>query len=386
MNTPGVDQIRTAFWNVQNLFDVNTSSVAADLGFTPVNGWDRRALNVRLDNIANVLRGTFNGIGPDLIGLCEIENERIARMLMERLGRDDYQLAESRNPGISALDTTLIYSDRLFDIDSLRTTSHLVDLRHPTRDIFEVHLRLRSTDERLTVIVNHWPSRKNEHGDTESLRIAAATHCARLVDQCMKFGRKDYLELSDTEVSLQRLNQRWNANVLVMGDFNDAPWDRSIGETLRAGYSLKAANDAIRFTRGHLPSYRSYSSLPVTLFNPTWQLLARPDQVTAFGDSPDDALLSDQMMVSRGLLMGTNGLQIAGDASGIPEVAILRPDVMTDSDGRPKAFRCDDRTGYSNHFPITATIDVYPTVGSPPDTAGIETLSDASIDRIAHAS
>ena len=77
-----VGQINVAFWNLQNLFDIEASKLASDLDFTPVNGWDRKAFEAKVSNLAEVVRLMFDGQGPDLLGVCEIENKRVGEVLI----------------------------------------------------------------------------------------------------------------------------------------------------------------------------------------------------------------------------------------------------------------------------------------------------------------
>jgi len=79
---------------------------------------------------------------------------------------------------------------------------HVVNLRYATRDIFEVRLRLKGsgTTPELSVLVNHWPSRKNGQYETEPLRINAAEHAGRVVDGYLKYSRAEFL-IHHTRVS-----------------------------------------------------------------------------------------------------------------------------------------------------------------------------------------
>lgn len=353
--------INVAFWNLQNFFDTEVSSIAADLECTPVNGWERRAFEAKILNLAEVIRMMFNGAGPDLLGLCEIENERIARILIKAIGRDDYALAHVEHPDICGLDTSLIYSTRLFELNKEKTRGHVVHLRYPTRDIFEAHLKVRENGSDLVVLVNHWPSRKPGAAQSEPFRMTVASHCARRLEDNVKVGRREYLSLDDNELSLRYLNQAWDRNVLVMGDFNDEPWDRSVREVLRAGFSQDHIAEPIRFIRGSLPSYKSYASRSAWLFNPMWSLMNKPDQGSQYDSGGTHTMnLIDQFMLSRGLYFGNSGLTVRRNAAGLPEVEIFRPDIMCTRKGRPREFNCENRTGYSDHFPITTSLTLTP--------------------------
>lgn len=361
-----VDTLNVAFWNLQNLFDIEVSQIAADLDYTPVHGWDRRAFEAKVMNLAEIVRLMFDGEGPDLLGICEVENERVANILIDAIGRDDYALAHIEQPDIRGIDTSLIYSTKKFEVDQEKIRGHLVHLRFPTRDIFEVHLRVRSNQSDLVVLVNHWPSRSYGRLESEPFRLTVASHCGELVDRNLKLPRREYLKLSDSEVSLHRLNEAWDRNVLVMGDLNDEPWNRSVMDVLKGGFSTDHLEEPIRFARGSLPSYKAYASRSAFLFNPMWSLMSAPDQGTHYFSRGTQTMnVLDQFMLSRGLHFGLQGLQpimkeCAGGADvAVPDVDVFRPEPLTTRKGRPREFRRETRSGYSDHFPITMRLAVH---------------------------
>ncbi len=199
-------EITTAFWNLQNLFDTTASEIAADLEFTSSEGWDQATLNKKIENLAKVLMLMHGGKGADLLGICEVENKKIATTLMNAVGRPDYRLAHIESPDIRGIDTSLIYSKDVFDL--VGAVAHLVHKRYPTRDLFEVQLRVLENDADLTVFVNHWPSRSAGTEKTEPYRLSVADHAGLLVDRQLKMGRQDFLSLPDSEESLKKLNER----------------------------------------------------------------------------------------------------------------------------------------------------------------------------------
>jgi hypothetical protein len=179
--------INIAFWNLQNLFDTSASAIAADLEFTPAEGWTEERLEQKLDNLTEIIAGMYGGRGPDLLGLCEIESEALLARLTARIaqatGRNDLRIAHADSPDIRGIDCALIYSNDLFEMGA-PATGHLVHFRYPTRDIFEVPLRLRGSGEELIVFVTHWPSRLSD--GSEHFRIAVASHLGRLFDGYLK--------------------------------------------------------------------------------------------------------------------------------------------------------------------------------------------------------
>ncbi len=92
-----MNSIKVCFWNLQNLFDTTLSDFALDFDYTPTNGWDETVRDIKIDNLVKGISSTFYS-GPDLIGMCEIENEylaqEIATKLNRNLNRNDYSVAK----------------------------------------------------------------------------------------------------------------------------------------------------------------------------------------------------------------------------------------------------------------------------------------------------
>ena len=64
----------TAFWNVENLFDVVNSPRRSDklqrtLG-RELSGWTEARLGRKIGRLASVIRKMNDGNGPDLLGVC----------------------------------------------------------------------------------------------------------------------------------------------------------------------------------------------------------------------------------------------------------------------------------------------------------------------------
>ncbi|MGY6275887.1 endonuclease/exonuclease/phosphatase family protein [Methylomonas sp. MgM2] len=351
-------EIKVAFWNVQNLFDTAASPIAADLEFTPEQGWTPEVFDVKIANIAKIIGQLHGGAGPDLLGLCEVENKAVVETLMDAIGRSDYRLAHIESPDIRGIDCSLIYSANVFnDPTEDDIKGHMVHFRFPTRDIFEVRLTLKAVNTELNVFVNHWPSRRQGQYQSEPHRISVGERCGQLVDEVLKIDRQAYTQVPDTEDGLAQLNARWNRNVLLMGDFNDDPFCRSITDYLRAGKDLDKVEEELKPNPGHrTPSVKTYLQRDPVLLNLSWPLLATPDTGTIFfsGDSANTMNLFDQFIVSRGLYFGAAGLKARPDS-----VRIFRnADLATGGKQRPKPFNKTTQKGFSDHFPIEMVIDV----------------------------
>ncbi len=376
--------IRTAFWNLQNLFDITASPIATDLAFTPDNGWTEEVQLAKVKNLGRVINDMFDGQGPDLLGICEIENVEVALQLLTELDRDDLVLAHVDSPDIRGIDCSLIYSEDLFEI-AAPPVGHLVHLRYPTRDIFQVPLTVRENGADLMVLVNHWPSRSLGAERTEPFRITVASHCGQLADTSLKLARDDFVGAPDTADTMAVLQALWNGNVLIMGDLNDEPYNRSVLDELRAAKGLDRLEEPLKAGGGrNCPAIDRYLKLQAPLFNCMWSLVGQPDAGTHYYSGSTNTMnLLDQFIVSRGLYYGLSGLRMGrefeiefrnGEDEGhvveTPRVAvdIFRPDyAQTPRKKRPKPFEFSrDRAtgqprhngGFSDHFPIVTEIDV----------------------------
>jgi hypothetical protein len=390
------NRINVAFWNLGNLFDTTSSLIASDLEFTPERGWDNTTKEKKIENLAKTINSFHDNQGPDLLGLCEIENEKMAQELIERMGKQDvYSIAKyDDSPDIRGIDTCLIYSKDKFKFNYAK--SYNIDFRYPTRDIFLTNLSVLQNYSELTVLVNHWPSRGGGGRlETEPLRIAVAENCGRAVEDILKLSWDELVKLpknlKDDENVLTQLNQKWNKNVLVMGDLNDNPYDRSVLNHLHATPDKKRLIDWKEIfehpslKRGYMKDQKdkhNYLSQHAFLYNCMWTLI--PDG-TYFFDEVFDML--DQFVISKGLLNGEQGLRM-----DLKEVKIDKSTKMANhivssifeptgidkihpvSKESPMGFEYAKKkpdeevgnlspgrelhTGFSDHFPIQSVINI----------------------------
>jgi Endonuclease/Exonuclease/phosphatase family len=353
--------INIASWNLQNLFDIDVSDIAADLEFTPENGWDGEALDNKLTNLAEIIKLMHGGQGPDLLGICEVENKELLDELVVRTGLPNLAVAHKNSPDIRGIDTSLIYSTRVFALDG-EPVGHNIHFRFPTRDIFEVPLKVKSNGARLHCFVNHWPSRSRGQFETEPLRIAVAENCALLARDVLKFKHEEYVAMPDSAQTLQDLNTRFNANVLLMGDFNDEPYSRSVVDYLLAAKDLdhieevvKKASAGAKPPRKNTPTVRDYLEQKAYLFNCMWPLAGMSDRGSLhYSPGVNTFNLLDQFIVSRGLLLGQSGLKMLLDSVRVFDA----PPMASAKKKRPVAFDKQTKKGFSDHFPIEAQIEV----------------------------
>jgi len=353
-------EIKVAFWNVENLFDTAASPIAADLEFTPAQGWTQAVFDLKVKNIAAIIKKMHGGQGPDLLGLCEVENKFVVDRLIAEIGNPKYKVAHVESPDIRGIDCSLIYSSDVFiDPPPADIVGHLVHFRFPTRDIFQVRLKVKANNAEIHVFVNHWPSRRQGQFESEPHRITVGERCGQLVDQVLKLNRADYASVPNTPAGLATLNARWNSNVLVMGDFNDEPYNRSVTDYLRASKDLDKVEEELKpGTNQQIPTIKAYLQRSPVLFNLSWPQLAVPDNGTYFysGGVANTMNVLDQFVVSRGLQFEASKLKVRPNS-----VEIFRaPEMTTGTKQRPKGFDKKAPSGYSDHFPIQLIIDTVP--------------------------
>ena len=99
-----------AFYNVENLFDIQDDPAIRDDDFTPKGNlkWDTIKYSDKLDNLAKVFKSMA---APDIIGLSEIENRAVLNALVKNKGmaRMNYQIVHFDSPDRRGIDVALLY-------------------------------------------------------------------------------------------------------------------------------------------------------------------------------------------------------------------------------------------------------------------------------------
>lgn len=216
-------KIRTiAFYNVENLFDIENDSLTFDDDRTP-NGkdrWTEERYHHKIENIAQVISdiGTDQVQSPpDIIGLCEIENKKVLEDLVHHpsLQKMDYRIVHFDSPDERGIDVALVYKSSAFLPTSFQSRRLLlqndVGERDYTRDQLVVGGLL--DDEQIYCIVNHWPSRSGGESRSKPNRLAAAALNKNIIDSIL---RQDH-----------------SAKIISMGDLNDDPVDDSLKKILK---------------------------------------------------------------------------------------------------------------------------------------------------------
>lgn len=209
---------RIVSWNIENLFDTHHDSLKNDREFLPdaMRHWNYSRYKKKLADIARVITAVGEWNPPVLVGLCEVENDTVLRDLTRRspLKELDYRYVMTSSPDLRGIDVALLYQRDLFKLLSSRSISIPPFNQHrPTRDLLHVS-GLLLTGDTLDVFVCHLPSRSGGAKESEPYRLHAA-------------------QILRTEAD-SILYKRLHPQVIIMGDFNDYPTNKSIQKVLEA--------------------------------------------------------------------------------------------------------------------------------------------------------
>ena len=211
--------LNVAWWNLENLFDHENASRPPELKRklnSELKGWTASIRDQKIDRLTQVIEQMFEGQGPALLGVCEIENEDLVQRLADAIsiaGRD-YQAVSHESPDARGIDTSFIIDANLLEV--LETDSQTVIKRSATRDIFWVRLRVLATGAEFVAIANHWPSRSAGQYASEPFRILTGETHAYVVSNLLDEDAGGDLNLP----------------ILSMGDYNDEPFNRAMQEYL----------------------------------------------------------------------------------------------------------------------------------------------------------
>ncbi len=200
------DSVRVLFYNVENLFDTNDDTLKNDNEFLPTSkkNWNNFKLNDKINKIAKVIAAANF---PDVIGLCEVENDSVLLKLVNHsiLFRKRYQIIHFESPDQRGIDCALLYKNKKFDVLSMKPNQVEINGRK-TRDILSTTLTHKK--DTITFFVNHWPSRYGGKKKSIPKRVSAANKLRLLMDSV----KTNYT----------------SRKIISMGDFNDEPKDSSL--------------------------------------------------------------------------------------------------------------------------------------------------------------
>ena len=305
------------FYNLENLFDTINDPNKDDEEFLPQGGnqWNTEKYVTKLHNMAYAISTIGTDWSPDgvaVLGVSEIENRTVLEdlVLQPEIKDRNYQIVHYESPDRRGVDVGLLYNPKYFKLVSSKSYRTVV----PDQPDFITRDQLLVSGlfdgEMMHFIVMHWPSRYG--GEKRSLpgRVAAATLCRHIADSI--------------------LNEDANAKIIMMGDYNDYPDNKSVTQYLRAKGDMNNLGEG-------------------EFFNPMYELHKKGYGTNYYRDVPG---VLDQTIITRGLLPTDYSTYQFKNAK------VHNKEFLKQHGGRYNGYPFRSfgngvwMAGYSDHFPV----------------------------------
>ncbi|MDA3952817.1 MAG: endonuclease [Bacteroidales bacterium] len=300
-----------AFYNVENLFDTINNPITMDEEFTPESDkkWTNNRYQKKLNDIAKVI-SSFNDTDlPVIVGFAEIENKLVLEDLIKTnyLKDGNYKIVHEESSDIRGIDVALIYKTDNFEYLNHQKIPIPLNTKYKVRDILYTKGILNNLDT-VHVFVNHWKSRSGGQEKTEPQRVQCAQILRNNIDSILLINK--------------------NAKILIMGDLNDEPTNKSVFETLRAN------NSGDTESLHNLMYTLSENGLGTHNYRGKWSIL-------------------DHIIVSNNLVNNNKSLNVSENTGHIFSAEWI---TFTGKDGNKSPNRTyggpNYYGGYSDHYPI----------------------------------
>jgi len=314
----GQANFRAMFYNTENFFDTIDDSVKNDNDYLPEGTmhWTPGRYRNKLNNIAKVITSAGEWETPALVGMCEVENEKVVGDLTQYspLRKMNYRYIITNSPDIRGINVVLLYQRDKFKL--LEYKEYVIHFPHNsykrTRNILHATGQVSARDT-LDVFVCHFPSRRGGEAESEPDRLYVASVVKAKVDSVMRI--------------------RQNACILIMGDFNDEPSNRSISQMLHA---QPVSNNIVRQDLYDLfAPFEKRNNTGSYKYQNQWNML-------------------DQMIVSGNLITGSRSIKVLPHTATIFSRDFMLVDDKTYGGKRPKKTYHGRRHegGFSDHLPV----------------------------------
>jgi predicted extracellular nuclease len=318
-----------AWWNLENLFDEENSPRRTDKVARAIKkdikGWTPARRDRKVAQLASLIAQMNDGAGPDLLGVCEVENRFVLDLLVDALaarlpaGRR-YEVVHADTDDARGIDVAFLYDPNLLEVpqDPVSVFFHVVMRRNATRELVQVNFRT-ARGRTWAVFGNHWPSRSGGAFESAGYRHIAG-------ETLSYFHQRAREEHGDTTPAL------------AMGDFNDEPFDTSL-----VVHALSTRQQR-RVLEADTPRF----------WNLMWPATGLTDGTFYFNNEPN---LLDQFLVNVNMARDDSLIRANPDT-----VEILRfpGAVSTGRFPKPRPFggmgKPVDENGFADHFPIAMRV------------------------------
>ncbi|MDR0414785.1 MAG: endonuclease/exonuclease/phosphatase family protein [Prevotellaceae bacterium] len=228
--------LRIMFYNLENFFSpfADTLNPQKEFSESSQRRWTWNRFTKKANDIFKVIVAAGGDAPPDLIGVCEIENRFVLnRIIYETpLAKFPYGVVHHDSPDGRGIDVGLMYNRETFELVESKFFEVALPSGRTTREILLAKGVVNELDT-LHVMVCHLPSKYGGAAASEGGRMAAADVLRRIAGGILAASP--------------------HASLVIMGDFNDTPDSRCIGEGLGASSNLA----------GHAPDSLYNLALPL---------------------------------------------------------------------------------------------------------------------------
>ncbi len=218
--------LRVMTWNVENLFDTIHDEGKNDLEFTPEGGrhWSSYRYWRKLRDVARTIIAANEDCVPDIVGLCEVENDSVMRDLCQRtqLREFGYRYVMSASDDPRGIDVAMMYRParfKLMNVENLRIQP-AIPSQTATRDLLHVS-GLILVEDSVSAIT------------TDTLHVIVVHLPSQLGGRPAKRLRKQVAEVLWQRVQdiINNTSDGKKPNIVVMGDFNATLSDKLFRDT-----------------------------------------------------------------------------------------------------------------------------------------------------------
>lgn len=306
--------------NAENFFDPLDNTEKDDDEFLPTapRAWTWRKFWKKVDNISKLIAAAGKFAPPDVIALCEVENDTVMTCITKvgLLRKFGYEYIITNGGDVRGMNVAFIYNPQTFRVlrhESIRPDFHGLPEKK-TRDIMHV-TGMVLTGDTVDIFVCHLPSRLDRRKQGRDFRMRLARQVRANVDSLILVRKQ--------------------ANIIITGDFNETPTSEVLANGFRSEnlydntviaqktrlYNLMSGKTA---TRGVDGTY---------FYKGNWEII-------------------DHFIVSGSLLDKNSKFHTSYDAC-----SIFSPDfLLTEQDGKYIPLRTyrgyKYSGGYSDHLPV----------------------------------
>lgn len=221
---------------------------------------------LKLSRFWEVIEGISENARFDLIAICEV-SERCLQFIENKAAEVGFSVLKAvGTDGRIVFDMVVIYSSEVLEVVSSNNIIKTLSSEKRLRIGVSVLFRVKETDDLITFIFSHWPSRLNLD---ERERMHLGVGLREEVNSIINSSGDD-------------------SRIILVGDYNDQPFDASIATYLEATKDVEVVRKK-----------------PKLIYNPFWRRLDRETHCSPYsgtyfykGGSLDRWFTYDQIMFS----------------------------------------------------------------------------------------